>query len=479
MNELQLLTCFSLACLLGLLPAAVKLGQSASRNLHPWLGTLLWAYGGKVALVLCQLWVSFHGREDGMSYLEFILAAWVAWLLLRASELVQGTTTFRMGPVFLAAAAAGVSAAWFFKAVPFTVACLPSLGIYLLAHLVFGWRLVAGMRRGESLALSRWGWAFWLYAAWTGVALPATFHTRWYLIGYAGEAWLQAVILVWLVAILPDLTPGQAGRDQRSKPGAPGEWRTLAALLAQELRTPVAAIKTGAYVVSNTARTRLNSEEAEMLGMVQARSDSVLRILSEAQDLIRILEDQARYDPRPENLVTVLRQVCSQAQSNLRRRGISLAITLPTVPLSVDLDRVRMQQVLETLLGWSSRTAPNGGNLSVRLGSVGEFAVLEIGDAGPFLTSEQIRWMYEGGPLLEAGVLVPADGVAFRVARHVVEQGHGGLLGIASEPDSGTTFTLTLPLLMAVPNADALLASSDEAAPSETTAGPWQEVLGR
>lgn len=471
MNELQALLSFALLCAAGILIVLVGASRTLATHSRPWFAALSGAFALKTILLATQTWVSFHGRADWVSYAEFAFAGLTAGFMVLAAQSLNARHSVTVGAVFLSAAAAGVSGAWFYGGVPFIVACLPVLVFYLLAHVWLAWRLLTRARQRNYRYLSLWGWSLLSYAAWVSAVLPTLLNSRGYWLGYLGEAWLHVMSGVWLVAALLSEGVSQAVDSPQTNP-----YEHLTAALEQEMRTPVAAIKTAAYVVGTSARPRLNSEESEMLRMIAQRADFLIRLLENSQDYTRILAGELRCHLQVENMVLLVRQVCGQEHAALKRRGVTLDMTLPATPLMVQLDRARLQRALETLLWFAGRATPNQGAVHLKLSSIGELAQIEIVDSGPGLSPEALAVMRDGTGFADVDGLRRSDQVALGVVRYVIEQAHGGLFAVQNGPQGGTRLVVAVPLAVSAP-VEAPLPKESEAGGPATS--PWEEVLDR
>jgi CheY-like chemotaxis protein len=125
-----------------------------------------------------------------------------------------------------------------------------------------------------------------------------------------------------------------------------------------------------------------------------------------------------------------------------------LDVELPSLPLAMTADAIRIAQSLQNLLSNASRYMPEGGGIRVAVRVEGTACVTEVRDTGHGIAAEaleRIFWPFEqeGAPHGhgESGL-----GIGLPLARKLVEL-HGGMLCAASpEPGQGTTFALLLPL---------------------------------
>jgi signal transduction histidine kinase len=111
-------------------------------------------------------------------------------------------------------------------------------------------------------------------------------------------------------------------------------------------------------------------------------------------------------------------------------------------PLVVHGDQVRLRQVVDNLVGNALVHGAGPDAVTVRANGAADAVEIAVSDAGRGIRSEDIARIFEVGVRLGDGT--PGSGLGLPLARALVEA-HGGALEIASEPDAGTTFTITLP----------------------------------
>lgn len=115
-------------------------------------------------------------------------------------------------------------------------------------------------------------------------------------------------------------------------------------------------------------------------------------------------------------------------------------------PVLAVCDGVRIQQVLNNLIGNAVKYSPDGGRVHVRLRRDGDRARIAVSDEGlgvPETDRERIFHVYQRRSELHRGI--PGEGVGLYVSRDIA-RAHGGDVELESEPGRGSTFTLVLPL---------------------------------
>jgi two-component system sensor histidine kinase PilS (NtrC family) len=222
----------------------------------------------------------------------------------------------------------------------------------------------------------------------------------------------------------------------------------LAAGLAHEIRNPLAAMCGSIELLSLSPG--LEGEERRLMEVVR----------SEGQRLEALVRDFLAFArPASPQLSQVdASQLVSETAEIFRQQAAARGLTLSVEAdenLWVSVDANQVKQVLWNLLGNAADATGEGGRVSVRLRRQGNQALLEVEDSGAGIASEDLPRIFDPFFTTKAR----GTGLGLAIVHRVVEA-HGGRIAVRSEPGSGTTFSLTLPL-----------ASPPQAARAEAAAG--------
>jgi signal transduction histidine kinase len=214
--------------------------------------------------------------------------------------------------------------------------------------------------------------------------------------------------------------------------------RALVADVAHELRTPVAIMQ---------AET-----EALADGMVAPTHDALSSLHEEAQRLGRMVEDLQtlasaeaaglELQPRALDLGRVAADAADSLASRFWTRNIQLQQDLPPTPAIGDPRRLR--QVVTNLLTNAANYTPAGGKVTLRTGTEGIQAVLEVSDTGPGLPEEERALVWERFYRGKGGRSVDGSGIGLAVVRELVDA-HGGQVSVDESPGGGARFVVRLP----------------------------------
>jgi signal transduction histidine kinase len=213
--------------------------------------------------------------------------------------------------------------------------------------------------------------------------------------------------------------------------------RNLFADVAHELRTPLSII-------------RGNTEG--MLDGVYPRDDAHLETVLDATAVMaRLLDDLRTLSLTDTGALRLHKQTTDVAELlddvryafTPRAAEAGVTFTLTSVPLPpLDIDPVRVRQVLENLLDNALRHTPRGGTIRVEAGREGPAALFRVADTGRGIPAEALPHVFDRfWKSADSG----GSGLGLAIARGLVEA-HGGKIRVDSVVGRGTVVSFTLPV---------------------------------
>jgi two-component system sensor histidine kinase BaeS len=212
--------------------------------------------------------------------------------------------------------------------------------------------------------------------------------------------------------------------------------RQLLADVAHELRTPLSVIQANLEALIDgvypTDEGHLRSVLEETKVMSRLLND--LQTLSTAEAGALSLH---REPTEPLELVdAAVRSFATQADES----GVRLETEVSDPIAEVDVDRLRIGEVLSNLLSNALRHTPSGGVVTVAAAAVGDGVELSVTDSGSGIATDRLLHVFDR---FSKAPNSPGAGLGLAIARSLVEA-HGGR--IRAESDStGTTISFVLP----------------------------------
>jgi signal transduction histidine kinase len=236
------------------------------------------------------------------------------------------------------------------------------------------------------------------------------------------------------------------------------------AMLAHELRNPLAAVVAALEVLDRGDADRTAVERARRTGRRQLRH--LARLLDDLLDVSRLSHGRLELRKRVVDVASILAESVDALRHEIDAAGLALNLALPRVgSLYVDADETRLVQVVTNLLTNAVKNTPPGGKLTVAAERQGALATIIVQDTGRGIAPgdlERIFALFEQTADAHGG-RSQGLGIGLTLARRVVELHGGTITATSAGVDRGSTFTVKLPLTT-TPPAPAPASVSDEPA---------------
>jgi PAS domain S-box-containing protein len=237
------------------------------------------------------------------------------------------------------------------------------------------------------------------------------------------------------------------------------------AMLAHELRNPLAVIVNAIALIDSSPALDADGKRAS--AMVRRQADHLARLLDDLLDVARITSGRIELERTAVDLRAAVGFAVDTQRPRLDAKEQRLGLALPSAPVTVLGDPVRIQQVLGNLVNNASKYTPAGGSIQVSLELEDGQALLRVRDDGAGIPADKIDSIFElftqANPTLartEGGL-----GIGLTLVKRIVEL-HGGTVSAASEgPGKGAEFTVRLKLAGAAAVAEPPPADKPRSAP--------------
>jgi PAS domain S-box-containing protein len=217
------------------------------------------------------------------------------------------------------------------------------------------------------------------------------------------------------------------------------------AMLAHELRNPLAPISAGAELLKIA---RINEERIRQTSEIISRQVShMTNLIDDLLDVSRVTRGLAELDNSALDMRHVVADAVEQANPVIQSRHHHLTLHMPPdIPMVVG-DEMRLVQVVVNLLNNAAKYTPEGGNISLKIEVQEAHLVLEVEDSGIGMAPELVTHVFDLFTQAERTSDRASGGLGLGLAlvRSLVEL-HGGSVCAASEGTSkGSRFTVVLP----------------------------------
>jgi PAS domain S-box-containing protein len=218
------------------------------------------------------------------------------------------------------------------------------------------------------------------------------------------------------------------------------------AMLAHELRGPLAPLRNGLHVLrlaGDDART-----QEEVRAMLERQVCHLARLVDDLLDASRLNRGKVRLQHQALDLAGLVRTTAEDRRREAEQAGLTLSVAVPEAPLLVDGDETRLAQVLTNLLDNAVKFTEAGGRVEVGLTAADGRAVLRVADTGVGLEPALLRTLFE--PFRQADQSLDRTkgglGLGLALIRGLVELHGGEVEAHSNGPGHGSEFVVRLPL---------------------------------
>lgn len=212
-------------------------------------------------------------------------------------------------------------------------------------------------------------------------------------------------------------------------------------IVAHDLRSPLSVIRLKLYGLMHANERRRDHLEAFQVILNQAIS--MERLIQDLLDVTRIEQGKLLLERARVSCEALLQEVLSAHQSLADLHSLTIRCDIEPGISEICVDRGRMVQVLNNLIGNAVKFTPPGGSITVGAGRRIGGALLWVADTGigmePGVLEHIFDSLWQQAAADRRGV-----GLGLAIAKAIVEA-HGGRIWARSSVGEGTTFFFTVP----------------------------------
>jgi PAS domain S-box-containing protein len=217
------------------------------------------------------------------------------------------------------------------------------------------------------------------------------------------------------------------------------------AMLAHELRNPLAPIRNSLYVMKQPAANGAMLDQARE--MAERQVGHMARLLEDLLDVSRISRGKIELRKEVVEVAPLLGRTAEALRPQVEERCHELTIALPAGALRVEADPARLEQVVTNLLTNAVKYTDPGGHIWLSAERDGGEAVIRVRDTGIGITGEMLTRVFD--------LFVQAErrldrsqggvGIGLTLVKRLVEMHGGTVRATSAGPGQGSEFVVRLP----------------------------------
>jgi two-component system OmpR family sensor kinase/two-component system sensor histidine kinase BaeS len=213
--------------------------------------------------------------------------------------------------------------------------------------------------------------------------------------------------------------------------------RDLLADVAHELRTPLSVIRGRVEGM----RDGLYEIDAEHLGLIEQETDVMARLLGDLQLLSNAEAGALPLHRERLGPMELVDAAVAAYRAQAGEAGVALEARSEAGVPRLNVDRVRIGEVLSNLVANAIRHTPAGGTVTVAVAHAGEAVTFEVADTGEGIPADELQAVFDR---FAKSPESRGAGLGLAIAKSLVEA-HDGTISAESTPGRGTTMRFVLP----------------------------------
>jgi len=217
--------------------------------------------------------------------------------------------------------------------------------------------------------------------------------------------------------------------------------------VSHELRTPLTAIREASGMLLDKRMVKSPEEQNQLLIITKEECERLIESVSKILDLSRMESGMMEYQIEKSSIITLLQKTVLKLAPIAHSKGIELVINpVPRLP-DVVMDRDKIGNVVENLVGNALKYTQENGKVTITISHVKdeeEFILVSVTDNGPGITNEEHYRIFEKFIRSDTqDSAVKGSGLGLSIAKHIITD-HGGKIWVESKPGVGSIFSFTL-----------------------------------
>ncbi len=220
------------------------------------------------------------------------------------------------------------------------------------------------------------------------------------------------------------------------------------ALLAHELRNPLAPLRNALQIMRLAGNDREMVEESRTL--MERQLQHLVRLVDDLLDVSRISQGKLELRKERITLATVVSNALDVCEALVKQQDHELTVTLPEEPVYVDADKTRLAQAVCNLLSNAVKYSDRGSRIWLTVEQQGSVAVIRVKDTGVGIPPPMLPKVFDLFTQIDRTLEKSQGGlgVGLTIVKRLVEM-HGGSVEAHSEGyGRGSEFIVRLPVVL-------------------------------
>jgi len=218
------------------------------------------------------------------------------------------------------------------------------------------------------------------------------------------------------------------------------------AMVAHELRAPIATVEQQLTVIIGGMAGELNEKQQQMMTRAKERTRSVLTLIKDLLDFSKIEAGKMVQYKEPLSLAEVIPRVVEAMKADAEGKNIRIEILHPLSSSIIQADQNSMEGIFNNLISNAIKYTPDGGRVTISLDDHDGFVKVSVTDTGIGIKDEDIPRIFDKFYRVKSSDTrqIVGTGLGLSIVKSIVDA-HMGTISVESTEGKGTTFSILLP----------------------------------
>jgi two-component system phosphate regulon sensor histidine kinase PhoR len=218
------------------------------------------------------------------------------------------------------------------------------------------------------------------------------------------------------------------------------------AMVAHELRAPIAAVEQQLTVILNKMAGEVTQKQEQLLSRAKERTRGLLTLIKDLLDLSKIEAGKMVQYKEPLSLQEVIQRVVDLMRAEADAKKLDLQFSAPFNISLIQADRNSMEGIFTNLVSNAIKYTPEGRKIWVTLSEESGFVKAVVSDTGIGIKKEDLPRIFDKFYRVKTAETrqIVGTGLGLSIVKSIVDA-HLGSISVESEEGGGTIFTVLLP----------------------------------
>lgn len=210
--------------------------------------------------------------------------------------------------------------------------------------------------------------------------------------------------------------------------------------IAHELKTPIQPILGFSEMIRSNSRLN-HDQKNEILNIISRNVRKLDLLTNNILDYARMENNVFQLNIEPIDVVSIIQELKDDYQLQAEKKGISIDFVFPFKPVLIQVDKVRITEVLDNILGNSIKFTETG-TITINLRLLNYSVIIEIVDSGCGIKQKNMQKIFDKFFTTDKS----GTGLGLYLSKIIVERHKGNITVKNNSVLGGCTFSIELPI---------------------------------